>query len=337
MTHSSNIPVSNALESAFAKARTEGGIRYLQVVIEDESLNLIGSRNLSSNLQADFETIVNLFEPKSPSYVIFRLDSQNMTGYEWLLVSWVPDGSSVKNRMLYASTRDSLKKQLGKPYFVSNDLFGSEKSEFSWAAYQDTLSKPASSTALTASEMQYHHEATLEIDPGHTREYVHGVRFPLSAAAHDALNQFSMRQNFVQLSVDATTETIELVSAKKITVNDLSNEISSTEPRFTFFKYTHTFSGESIDSNVFVYSCPENAPVKQKMLYSTVKSVVAEAAENSRIILEKNGKLEVDDPSEITVQALNESLHPKAEEKKGFARPLRPGKGGARLLRTKGT
>jgi len=334
MTHSSQLPVSDQLEAIFGKARTDGGIRYIKVVIRDEHLIPDGTHAIGPDLRADFETVSDLLLPKTPCYVLFRLDSQNMTGYDWLLIAYVPDGSTVKDRMLYASSRDSLKKQLGKPYFVSTDLYGTEVPEFSWEAYQDTLKKPTSNAILTPSEMQYHHEATAEIDHGHTREYVHSVRFPLSSDAQHALNDLATKKhNFVQLSVDGERETIELVDTKKVKVSSLAGEISTSEPRFTFFRYTHTFKGESLDSIVFIYSCPEIASVKQRMLYSTVKAVVTGAAEDARVVVERTGKIEVDDPNEITEEFLVESLHPPVEVKKGFARPMRPGKGGARLIR----
>jgi len=283
--------------------------------------------------RTDFESATALFEHKTPSYIIFRLDSQNATGYEWLLLSWVPDGSSVKDRMLYASTRDSLKKQLGKSYFVTNDMFGSEPDEFTWDAYQDMLQKPFAPPPFTGSELHAMNELTSAVDPGHTREYVHSVRFPLSRDALSALQSFSASKNFVQLLVDPSQETIELVSAKKISVAELARQLDGSEPRFSFFKYTHTFKGEAMDSNVFIYSNPDNSPVKLRMLYSTVKSVVSAAAEDAGIIVERNGKIEVDNPAEVTAEYLNSALHPVKEQKKGFARPMRPGKGGARLIK----
>lgn len=72
------------------------------------------------------------------------------------------------------------------------------------------------------------------------------------------------------------------------------------------------------------------------MLYSTVKAVVTGAAEDARVIVERNGKIEVNDPTELTEEYLLDNLHPPVEVKKGFARPMRPGKGGARLIKKSG-
>lgn len=56
---------------------------------------------------------------------MYRLDAKNAHGYEWLLISYVPDGSPVKSRMLYASSHALLKRELGLTYF-SDEFHGSE-------------------------------------------------------------------------------------------------------------------------------------------------------------------------------------------------------------------
>jgi hypothetical protein len=71
----------------------------------------------------DFATVQSHMEPKIPCYILFKLDAAEN---RWLCLSYVPDGSPVKQRMLYASTRDAMKKQLGKSYFVL-DMYGSTK------------------------------------------------------------------------------------------------------------------------------------------------------------------------------------------------------------------
>ena len=56
---------------------------------------------------------------------MYRLDTSNEHGNQWLLISFVPDGSPVKQRMLYASSHAEFKRQLGLTYF-SDELHGSE-------------------------------------------------------------------------------------------------------------------------------------------------------------------------------------------------------------------
>ena len=46
-----------------------------------------------------------------PCYILFKMDSSTKEG--WLLANWVPENTKVRQKMLYASTRATLKKELG--------------------------------------------------------------------------------------------------------------------------------------------------------------------------------------------------------------------------------
>ena len=49
----------------------------------------------------------------APCYMLFRLDTTNNLGYEWLFIAWSPDDSPVRQKMLYSATRASIKKEFG--------------------------------------------------------------------------------------------------------------------------------------------------------------------------------------------------------------------------------
>lgn len=58
---------------------------------------------------------------------LFRLDSRSHGGgYEWILISWSPDDSPVRQKMLYASTKATLKKEFGTAQIV-DEIFGNIK------------------------------------------------------------------------------------------------------------------------------------------------------------------------------------------------------------------
>jgi len=313
-------------------------VRFIKVSIDNEEMVPVATQNVVGDAAQDFAKVVGHLERHTAAFVIYRLDSTDASsgGLEWVLLSFVPDGSPVKQRMLYASTRDYLKRQLGKNYFAY-DFYGSAPEDFTWDAFQESLKRPNLAAAMTATEVQQSKMATAEVDPGHTREYVHSVKFPLSNAAQKALKNLSASQNCVQIKVDTDQETVELVEAGKLSLSELTRRLPSGEPRFVFFKYVHTHNGASADPNVFIYWCPEEAPVKAKMLYSTVKSVLAGAAEDAGVTIEKVGKLELDSVDDLTESSLNEIFHPPVEDtQKNFSRPSRPGRGPARLNRARG-
>lgn len=59
-----------------------------------------------------------MLEPTEPCYVVYRLDSTNNLGFEWALFTYVPDKAKVRAKMIYSSTKSSLKMSLGGGRFV---------------------------------------------------------------------------------------------------------------------------------------------------------------------------------------------------------------------------
>lgn len=52
----------------------------------------------SDSWDKDYDSFVlPLLEDKQPCYILFRLDSQNAQGYEWIFIAWSPDHSHVSN------------------------------------------------------------------------------------------------------------------------------------------------------------------------------------------------------------------------------------------------
>jgi len=175
---------------------------------------------------------------------------------------------------------------------------------------------------------------------GTSTAYIHGVAFPVESSATQALQDLlSGGKNYVQLAINADTEKIVLDNAKDITLETLGNEVpTNDQPRFHFFRYDHTYEDEELRSIVMVFSCPDGtggtmrASVKLRMLYSSSKANI------ENIVNSLGGKvavkLEVNSGEEVTADSVLSILHPqKEEEKKAFAKPKGPSKGGKRLIR----
>ena len=106
--------------------------------------------------------------------------------------------------------------------------------------------------------------------------------FPLSPEAMFALKSLdtSTTHNLVQLSIDISKETIELVTLEaNIDANDLPRLVSSEEPRFTFFVFNHTYEGNQESPIVFLYTCPTGANIKQRMVYASSRGAIIRVAE----------------------------------------------------------
>ncbi len=125
--------------------------------------------------------------------------------------------------------------------------------------------------------------------------------------------------------INIPTETIELASSTSTSARTLSTTISSTEPRYSFLRYTHNFEGEEQTPIVFIYTCPSGSKIKERMIYASTKEGFISGV-SSDIGIEVAKKIEVSSPDEITVASLKEEFRPKQEAKQGFSRPKRPGK-----------
>lgn len=79
---------------------------------------------------------------------------------------------------------------------------------------------------------------------------------------------------------------------------------------------------------LFFYTCP-TAPgtkaIKFRMMYPLMKRAVLAAAEGE-IGLRVEKRFEVEEPSEITEDAVLGELHPKVQTRQAFSRPKRPGR-----------
>lgn len=54
---------------------------------------------------------------------VFRLDSKSSLGFEWLFISWSPDTAPIRQKMLYASTKATLKQEFGSSQ-IKEELHG---------------------------------------------------------------------------------------------------------------------------------------------------------------------------------------------------------------------
>jgi len=340
MSHSSGIPVSKALSDTFGDALTSEQTRFIKAQIVNEEVVPITTSPLSSNFEDDLDKVPEFLDPTDPSYVLFRLDEKNSSGYIWVLMCYVPDKAKVRDKMTYASTRATVRRSLGGSYF-GYEMFGTLPNEFNRQGYKTFMTMQKAENPLTWTERQSIQEKEQGVFVGGTSTaYIHGVSFPVESSATQALQDLlSGGKNYVQLAIHVESEKIVLDHTSDVTIDTLGGEVpTNDQPRFHFFRYDHTFEDDELKSIIMVFSCPdgtggtERASVKLRMLYSSSKANI------ENILTSLGGKvvvkLEVNSAEEVTADAILAILHPqKEEEKKAFAKPKGPSKGGKRLIR----
>jgi len=103
----------------------------------------------SSDFAADFSLLPALLEPNSPAYILYRLDPASPSSF--ILYSYVPDSSPVRQKMLYASTRATLTKFL-TPSKLHTTIHASAPDELSYAAWLAHVKSQEKGGARTARE-----------------------------------------------------------------------------------------------------------------------------------------------------------------------------------------
>ena len=120
----SNLNISSALTEAFLSAQQYSiGTRCIKVLIEGETLILSNIISRLNNVEADFNSLVtSTLDANQATILLFCLSDQAIEKQNWLLLSFIPDGCKVREKMLYSSSRDDLKRALGLGFF-SQDYY----------------------------------------------------------------------------------------------------------------------------------------------------------------------------------------------------------------------
>lgn len=229
--------------------------------------------------------------------------------------------------MLFASTRLTLVRELGSEHF-SEAVFCTEPEELTEKGWEKHLAHTESGNPLTEQEREARDLDEVQAVEGRGtqgKSLVQGGQISLRVS-EDIVKALQVLgrdgdDNLVQLRMDVPTETLQLVSSTSASPATLSTSIDASEPRYSFYRHDDTEA-----SVVFISTCPSAAKIKERMLYAASRAnVISMAQSEGGLSVAK--RIEATNPEEVTEQSIaDEFKTEKVEEKKGFARPKRPGK-----------
>jgi len=337
MSHQTGIRASDGLRSAFATCN-DGDVRLMKIGIIDEKLELLESVSIGGTWEDDWDSyLVPRLEEKQPCFIIYRLDERSETGFLWVYLAYSPDFSPVKQKMLYAATRATLKSEFGGGQ-IKDEVFGTVLDDVSLTGYKKHVTAQDAPAPLTFAEEELQaikkneSDADIGIDTKH--QTIQGVSFPISQDAFDHLLEFKAGNiNYVQLCLDLQKERILLDQSGSISVSDLSGKVPTDHARYHFFNFSHTHEGDFMQTPVFIYSMPGyKCSIRERMLYSSCKSPLIDIVEQ-KIGLEIAKKIETDDAKELTEEFIYDEVHPKKNvARQQFARPKGPAGRGPRRM-----
>ncbi|CAF1002276.1 unnamed protein product [Rotaria sordida] len=341
MSHQSGITATESLREKFAEMK-DGHIRVVVVVIENESLVEKAEHNAERTFNEDFDKMIPpLIHKTQPAYYFVRLDTiSEISGHNWLLIVYIPEDAKVRERMLYASTVATLKREFGLTY-ITQEIRASSMNEMTIHSFHQHIRSQEAPPPRTMREeemleiQQREVSADISIDSRH--QTLQGLTFPFDENVVEALHLFKKQDvDYVQLEIDHEQERILLAhSESHATPENIQKCLPNNAGRYHIYRFKHDFRDETLSSLFFLYSVPgHGSKIKQRMLYASCKESVIDTIEK-KFGISFDRKLELCDISDLTHDYLFQQLHPESIASTGktaFAKPKAPSSRGPRRL-----
>ncbi|KAJ5647750.1 hypothetical protein N7490_004122 [Penicillium lividum] len=338
----SGISVSTELQDAFTRFSSDESLFCLPVTITGENLTpqtaiaFSGSSSSPEDFFTSLPKLSSVLQPKTPIYLLLRRPTASSSTL--VALTYIPSNAPVRPKMLFASTRSTLVRELGTEKFPST-VFATEEEEIlgrdAWRERDGELGGVSREDMMGEKERELEavRRAEAEARSGTPHRDIgiggtfgpgtgSGMRVSM-AVDEDAKTAVRELQDggLVQLTVDGPSESIKLVSAQSgVDAGSVATHISSSSPRYSFYHYPGS------DVVVFVYTCPTGSSIKERMLHASSRRTAITLAENEGLKILK--KIEASSPDEITAERLQEEVDPPKDQgsSRGFARPRRPGR-----------
>lgn len=306
-----------------------------------EELTLVSHKEVKKDWEKDFDKLIQPeLEQDVPCYILYRLDAKTAEGaHAWMLISWIPDTSTIRQKMIYASTKSTLKLEFGGSY-LKEEYHATSPEEMTFVGYQKNKLSMAAPTPLTQREEEMNElrrsEVKTDVGIDTRHQTLGGINCPVSEAALQAIHDLKRGSyNYLQFNIELEKEEIHITKADNIDVHKLSAQVPNDHARFHIFLFKHSYDGDWLESFVFIYSMPGyNCSVKERMMYSSCKAPFLDTIQNLGVEITK--RLEIDDAAELSEENLIEEIHPKKMlHKTQFAKPAPPSKnrGPRRLIK----
>jgi len=241
--------------------------------------------------------------------------------------------------MLFASTRASLVRDLGLEKFGEN-VFATDAEEILEPAQWEARARGAAASKEGHADILSTEERELQGVKRAEEEERHGtsgrdlmgeggsggrLAMKITDDAQQALSTLSEEGALVQLGIEISSETLQLLESKSgVQPATFLSSVPTDRPSYSFFHYPGT------EETIFLYTCPGTSKVKERMVYASARAGVLQVAKSEGVNVTK--RLEAGDADEITESRLADEVGSKnttqevPASKQGFAKPKRPGK-----------
>lgn len=337
-----NLKVSAELTEGFLSAQADGSVtRLLKVLIAEEEMGMQSLVSKVGSAESDFgDVLLASVSDTEAALILYCLSdgtgSSSLAVKQWLFLLWVPDNCKVRDKMLYSSSKEDLKRTLGQGYFTA-EYSANARGDLTWSGFQESLRKERSSDMLSFAERTvFAEKIASHAESSATKSAAMNVLpFTLTPELLAALAIFREGQtcNLVEMTV-VDGDSVSLVSSKTVAFgpgSNLQTHVNENEARF--------FALRLGTASFFVFSCPESTPIRQKMTMASAKATVLGVMSEQGLVFDKN--LEIRDAADI-----DETLRQELEPETGLgpsssaasltaAKPVRPGQKARTITKAK--
>lgn len=310
MTHAIAYSLLPELASAF-KDPVEGTFA-LKVKIENEAFTLVDRLDGTSDADADFQRMKTSFLVSNEACYCLHKGSGDGT---WSLLAFVPDEAPVRDKMTYSSGRAALVKSLGGGESIQNEKHcdsldevlppsAAKQSESARAAEQHSLMTDVEKLRIEGERAMAAESAAGNITS------VAGLTFPMSADAEVGLAAFrGGTLGALVLSIEGETMVKKADAPAPTTVAALKALVPA-EPCYCLYRWPHEREAAPTTALVFLYICPEDAPVRAKMLHASTKGPFVTGLQASGLEIVKS--VEGVEAAELSDAELTSQLYAEA-------------------------
>lgn len=293
---------------------------------------------MKKDFEHDFDKYVSgCIDPNTPCYLLIRMDTKGSMGYEWFMFSWIPETATTRQKMLYASTKATLKNEFGSAH-IKEEMHGTTIEETTLEGYRKHKRNVDAPAPLTSREEELQElrklDINTEINADTRHQTLSGIACPLNDEAVAAIKGIAEgKYNYLQFRIELKEERIYLESAEVLSeVGQLSKRVPSDKARYHLYLFKHTHEGDYLEQFVFIYSMPGySCSVKERMMYSSCKAPFVDTITALGVEIAK--KVEIDNGEELTGSFLQDELHPKKIlHRPQFAKPKGPPNRGAKRI-----
>lgn len=146
-----NLSIHSDILREFTNAQESKSIRIMKIRIVDEELRFDSLTPKQNDCNNDFNNSLFSFNEREASIALFCINDEIVDVQSWILIAWVPEGCRVRDKMLYASSREDIKTYLGASFF-SSEYYANTFDDLTWENYQQSLRRDFGEEILTEKE-----------------------------------------------------------------------------------------------------------------------------------------------------------------------------------------